>query len=137
MIKRMNSIISKIKEEMRNISMEIIGFVLVFIVGSYCIISSIKILGDINIMHMLYVFSCIVIAYVAALIYSYKIIKLEKNTLSKNINSILTINLITLLNRIATKTLNQKITKGKKINLLNKKVMKQKKTLKILKQLIR
>lgn len=74
----MNSIISKIKEEKRNISMETIGFVLVFIVGSYCIISSIKILGDINIMHMLYVFSCIVVAYVTMLIYSYKIIKLEK-----------------------------------------------------------
>mgnify|MGYP000002706622 CR=1 FL=1 len=80
MIKIMNSIISKIKEEKRNISMGIIGFVLAFIVGfgSYCIIGSIKILGNINTMHMLYVFSCIVIAYVAALIYSYKIIKLEK-----------------------------------------------------------
>lgn len=76
----MNSIISKIKEEKRNISMGIIGFVLVFIVGfgSYCIISSIKILGNINIMHMLYVFSCVVVAYVTMLIYLYKIKKLEK-----------------------------------------------------------
>lgn len=67
-------------ENMKNISMDKINLVLAFIVGigSSCIIINIKMLGDINIMHILYVFSCIVIAYVATLTYSYKIIKLEK-----------------------------------------------------------
>ena len=35
-------------------------------------------LGNVNVIHVLYIFTCIVIAYVAMLIYSYKIIKLEK-----------------------------------------------------------
>lgn len=67
-------------ENMKNISIDKINLVLAFIVGigSSCIIINIKMLGDINIMHILYVFSCIVIAYVAKLTYSYKIIKLEK-----------------------------------------------------------
>ena len=76
----MNGIVSKIKENMRNISTGTITFMPIIIIsfGSYFIIKNIKILCGINIMHMLYVFSCIVIAYVAMLIYSYKIIKLEK-----------------------------------------------------------
>lgn len=76
----MNGIVSKIKENMRNISTGIITFALIIIIsfGSYFIIKNIEISGDINVMHMLYVFSCVVIVYIAMLIYSYKIIKLEK-----------------------------------------------------------
>lgn len=76
----MNRGVSKMKENKKNISMCISALVLAFIVGlgSSFIIINIKILGDINIMHILYVFSCVVIAYIAKLTYSYKIIKLEK-----------------------------------------------------------
>lgn len=76
----MNGIVSKIKENMRNISTDIITFVPIIIIslGSYLIIKNIKILCGINVIHMFYVFSCVVIVYIAMLIYSYKIIKLEK-----------------------------------------------------------
>ena len=76
----MNRDVSKMKENKKNISMCISALVLAFIVGlgSSFIIINIKILGDINVMHILYVFSCVVIAYIAKLTYSYKIIKLEK-----------------------------------------------------------
>lgn len=76
----MNRGVSKMKENKKDISMCISALVLAFIVGlgSSFIIINIKILGDINIMHILYVFSCVVIAYIAKLTYSYKIIKLEK-----------------------------------------------------------
>lgn len=76
----MNGIASKIKENIRNISMGIITFAPVIIIsfGSYFIINNIEILDGINVMHMLYVFSCVVIVYIAMLIYSYKTIKLEK-----------------------------------------------------------
>ena len=76
----MNKGVSKIKENRKNMSIGIFALVLAFIVGfgSHYIIINIKVLGDTNAMHILYVFSCIVIAFVATLIYSYKIIKLEK-----------------------------------------------------------
>lgn len=76
----MNGIISKIKGNMRNISTGIIIFTPIIIInfGSYFIIKNIEILCGINVIHMLYVFLCVVIVYIAMLVYSYKIIKLEK-----------------------------------------------------------
>lgn len=53
-----------------------IGFIIGF--GLCYRMNETKELGNVNVIHVLYIFTCIVIAYIAMLIYLYKIMKLEK-----------------------------------------------------------